>query len=373
MGFYDEIPILQHFDTLKRIESGQGSLCAPIHARLEPTELCNFRCDFCCWYNGDRHKTIPSARFTGKNIFRRQRLLKLIEELIQCGTMAFSFSGGGDPLLYPWMAVLLKVISERKKPFGITSNMAMNISDDLIGELAKADWIRWSMNAGTYDTYLKIHNPIGSNGHNIFERALHNIRLVNDIRLRSNLRSNINASYVVSDTNSHDISNAIKLTKDLGVACISFRKDTPVVKQDSANQYSEKEEQDILTGKEQFETDRFKVYINYDRLEDTQKANDPELFCFYSNHSVYIAADGSVYPCCYARLDAKYAIGNVNHSDFMEIWNSKKRRENYKHLIFDQCPTCAYGQTIKALKPLYEGKIKAKDIFVKTVHPNYFI
>jgi len=373
MDFYNTIPLFQHLNTLKMIEFGQGYRCAPIHVHLEPTELCNFRCDFCCWYNGNRRKAIPSARFTGKNIFRRQRLLKLIEELIQNGTMAFSFSGGGDPLLYPWMATILKAISENKKPFNITSNMAMNISDDLLDELTNAAWIRWHMNAGTSDTYLKIHNPIAINGHNIFERVLHNVREVNQFRLKNNLISNINATFIVSKSNNQDILPAVELAKELGVACISFRKDTPMHEHDSANHFSEKEERDILIAKEQFETDRFKVFINYDRLKAIQKSNDPELFCFYSNHSAYIAADGSVYPCYYTRLDARFAIGNVNHSDFQEIWNSKKRRENYKHLLLDQCPTCTDGSTIRALKSLYEGKIKCKDVFVQSAHPNYFI
>ena len=373
MSFYNTLPIFQHLETLKMIESGNGSHCPPLHARIEPTELCNFRCGFCCWYNEDRHKTIPSARFTGRNIFRRQRILNLIDELIEAGTMAFSFSGGGDPLLYPWMAILLKKISDYRRPFGITSNMAMNLNDDLFNQLAGAAWIRWSMNAGTYDTYLKIHNPISVNGHNIFERVKHNIKQLIDIRSKNNLPVNINASFIVSDLNKKDILSAAKLAKELGVACISFRKDTPVHKQNVVNGYTDEEEHDIHAAKEQFETERFKVFINYDRLEDIQKANDPELFCYYSNHSVYIAADGSVYPCCYTRLNAKYAIGNVNHSDFKKIWESQKRQENYKHLLFDQCPTCAYGQTIKALKPLYEGKNKAQDVFIATNHPNYFI
>jgi radical SAM protein with 4Fe4S-binding SPASM domain len=317
--------------------------------------------------------TIPSARFTGKNMFRRQRLLGLIDELVQAGTMAFSFSGGGDPLLYPWMEILLQRISDNGKSFGITSNMAMNISDELFNELARAEWIRWSMNAGTYDTYIQTHNPIGMNGHNIFERVKGHIKQLVAIRSQNNLSVHINASFIVSEINGKDILPAAALARELGVDCISFRKDTPVHKQDSINHYTNEEERDILSAKEQFESDQFKVFINYDRLEDIQKANDPDLLCYYSNHSVYIAADGSVYPCCYTRLDAKYTIGNVNHSDFQTIWESKKRQENYKHLLFDQCPTCAYGQTIKALKSLYEGQTTVKDVFIKTDRPNYFI
>lgn len=373
MGFYNQIPIFQHLHVLEMIESGKGSQCAPMHARIEPTELCNFRCHFCCWYNADRHKTISSASFTGKSLFRRDRLLNLIDELIEIGTMAFSFSGGGDPLLYPWMATVLKKIADKDKVFGVTSNMAMNIRDDLFNELAKAAWIRWSMNAGTLETYLKIHKPIGLNGHNIFERVKYNIRQLIRIRNNNNLPLLLNASYVVSDQNRHDILHAAALAKELGVDCISFRKDTPVIKQYAPNNYTEDEERDILSAKERFETNHFKVYINYDRLEDIQMANDPELFCYYSNHSVYIAADGKMYPCCYTRLDTKYAIGNVNHSDFKKLWESKKRQENYKHLLFDKCPTCAYGQTIRALKPLYEGGKKARDVFMASKYPNYFI
>ena len=100
----------------------------------------------------------------------------------------------------------------------------------------------------------------------------------------------------------------------------------------------------------------FKVFIEYDREKDSLEVDDPNLKCFYSNHSIYIAANGDVYPCCYTRMWKKYAIKNINEISFNDFWKSNLAEENYKKLNVNQCPTCPYIEVNKALEGLYLNK-----------------
>jgi radical SAM protein with 4Fe4S-binding SPASM domain len=141
----------------------------------------------------------------------------------------------------------------------------------------------------------------------------------------------------------------------------------------SPNKYSEEVARDIRKAREKFETERFKVYMNEDRSKDVQKLGDPELVCFYSNHTTYIAANGDVYPCCYTRHDVGYTMGNILEQSFKEFWFSEKRRQDHKKLVFDTCPACPYGSTNQVLKALYKGTAKAAEVYVPVEERDFFV
>ena len=354
MGLYDQIHLLQHKKTVEAILKNEGVVSPPIHVRMEPTESCNFRCRFCIWHDKERHKSIESqVDMTGKRQLDKQRMIDLIDELADMGTLAISFTGTGDPLVYPHMAEILKKIHDRGLQSGVTSNMAMKLKDETIEQLAKCQWVRWSMNSGSQSVFEQIHQPRGSKQTDIYQRCLNNINRLLDVLVD---RSKLNASYVVHESNQDGTYDAIKLASKLGVSSIAFRPDTPFDRVDESLSYSTEVYNSILKGKDMFESSEFKVFVNEDRLEDVSKYGDPELVCYYANHSTYIAANGDVYPCCYTRYDKKYSMGNILDKSFSEFWHSEHRKEFYKQLHYDKCPSCPHGKTNKALQLLYKGE-----------------
>jgi radical SAM protein with 4Fe4S-binding SPASM domain len=363
MGLYDQIHLLHHKETVETILKGEGTSSPPIHVRIEPTESCNFRCQFCVWHDAERHKSIESkVDMTGNRQMDKQRMLDLVDEFADMGTRAISFTGAGDPLVYPHMAEILKKIHDRGLQSGVTSNMAMKLKDETIEQLAKCQWVRWSMNSGTREVFDQIHQPRGSKTTDTYQRCLDNVgRLLNTLVDRSKL----NASFVVHEANQEGTYDAAKLACKLGVSSIAFRPDTPFDRTEESLSYSKAVYDSIIMARDEFESSNFKVHVNEDRLEDVSKYGDPELVCYYANHSTYIAANGDVYPCCYTRYDKRYSMGSILDRSFSDFWYSDHRKEFYKQLHFDKCPSCPHGKTNKALQFLYNGErqhIKSIDV-----------
>lgn len=102
MSFYNTIPLLQHEQVVNATAEQQDPYMVPIHVRMEPTESCNFTCQFCVWHDPVRRQTIQEhLDTTGKRHLPKERMLSLIDELADLGTQAISFTGAGDPLVYP--------------------------------------------------------------------------------------------------------------------------------------------------------------------------------------------------------------------------------------------------------------------------------
>lgn len=338
---WEQLKILSHHNCIKNILDHKSSI--PIHIEIEPMEACNHKCIFCHWYNSSRRKQFKNLDFKGNRTFNKKRLLKLIDELDEIGTKAISFTGAGEPLLYPHMAEILDTIYAKKINFGITSNLNMRLSGDLIKSLSHASWIRCSIDAGTNNKYKLMHNA-----NRDIKETFKNIEILSSL-------VPVNISYVITSDNVDEILLATKYMKYLETNSISFRPDTIFNRTKNMRAYNN-EVIDILQEAEKYSDDRFSVYINLDRLNEGNYI-DKQLFCYYSNHSIYIAVNGDAYPCCMTRYNKRYVIGNIMDTSFIDFWNSDIRKQNYLKLNMKDCPSCRHTNDNLALEKLYKGKI----------------
>jgi len=374
MSFYDTIPLLQHEEAIKATAEQRDNHMMPIHVRMEPTESCNFTCQFCVWHDPDRRQTIQEhLDTTGKRHLPKERMLALIDELADLGTQAISFTGAGDPLVYPYMEEVLRKIRSRGLAAGVTSNIAMPLKDGLIEELSHCRWVRWSMNAGSEEVYVDVNRPRGKDPSNVFHRARKNAGRLVKMIAESGSSTSFNASYVVHVANQHDVYAAAEQARNIGLEGIAFRPDTPFDREDVALDYDPQVAIEMQRAVEELSSDRFQVYVNEDRLEDIRKLGNSEVVCHYANHTTYIAANGDIYPCCYTRYDRRYVIGNILDQPFSEFWNSERRQNFYRGLVNDTCPSCPHGQVNLILHRLKSGKSSVEEIAVVREEPNPFI
>ena len=370
MSFYNFNKLLQ-FKNLNKLENGNRKL---IHVRIEPTEVCNFQCKFCVTQNPERKKIITSKGYDGgKRKFDFFRLMDLLDELKELDVKAISFVAVGDPLMYPNIDKILKKSTQLGFKLGLTSNFAMNLKDDVIETLTKFQWLRWSMNGGSKDIYMKTNNPLGKAGSNAYENVKKNISRIISKKKGTNSKTLINASYVVSEWNENDLVNATKLGSDLEIDNIFFR---PDMEAQNARRYEplnilSRNQPQFLEAKK-LANKNFQVHVEHQRENDVLKSEDDDLVCFYSNHSLYIAANGDVYPCCFTRINKKYVVGNIANQNFIKFWKDTKNCNHYKNLNINSCPSCPYTKLNSDLKNVYENKpIKYKEIDKNKI--DYFV
>ena len=369
-------PIFTNLDVLKHIEQRCVNKWVPVHVRIDLTEICNYGCKFCWWHDPERLQEMRQKMvidYTGTRHISPSRILKLIDEVGEIGTRAISFTGSGEPLLYPSVEDVIAKVHDKGIVTGITSNMGMKISDSLLKRIADSTWVRWSMNGGSKDTYMRVNKPRGRSGEYAFERACENIIRLKTLRGESK-KPSITASVVLYGHTRKDIIDAVQLAMSLGIDGISFRPDMA----SASTRYNGTRPDKGLTEflkkiKNEYETSKFKVHINEERYGDTSCINDEETVCHISNHSTMIAANGDIYPCCYTHGRSRYRLGNINDTPFADLWFSEKRMENYKKLIVNRCLPCPYGPVNKVLKELYEGVKRAEDIYVKDTAKNLFV
>ena len=314
-------------------------------------------------------------KHTGKRSFPRERALSLIDELADTGTLAVSFTGAGDPLMYPHMAAVLKRVIERGMAFGVTSNFAMPLSDALCALLSKARWLRVSMNAAAEACYLYVHNPKGKSTEGVFARMKDNVaRIVAAAKASASSGFAFNGSYVVCEANWREVGEACHLAKAMGLDSLSFRPDIPLQeRQESQSRYRTEAMELIDDAREKIEDATYRISANEIMHENNVVVNDPELVCFYMNHTTHIDSSGDVYPCCFTRFDPKYIIGNIMQQPFQDFWHDTSRHQLYKKFRQDFCPPCTYGRYNLRLKPLYGGIKTADELFVKNSACNPFI
>ena len=344
-----------------------------IHVRIEPTEVCNFQCKFCMTQDPDRLSSIKAKGYDASNRkFDLDRILSLLDELKSVGVEAISIVAVGEPLVYPGIDKVIDKAVKLGFKLGLTSNFSMAIKDDLLNNLLKFSWLRWSLNAGTNLTYQNTNNPKGKIRETAFEKSCENISKLVSLKKEKKSSCEINASYVISQWNYFDVVNASKLCSELEIDSIFFRPDMLLIKDRSDTpHFILKENEENLKKARKYQNNNFSVHYDVERDNDNLITNNPNLVCFYSNHSIYIAANGDVYPCCYTRIDKKYVIGNIVDKKFDVFWKEEKNANHYKDLNVNLCPSCPYNELNTVLDKIYKGENynrddvpKSKDYFV---------
>ena len=310
----------------------------PLHVRIETSEACNYRCNFCVFHDPERNSEVADTIDMKNRLIELQRCKELIKECQEIGVKCISFTGSGDPLIHPNMDQILKTCNEAELKVGITSNFAMNIKEEVIEELSNAEWIRWSQNAGTDESHKLINRNRSEK--DSFERANDNIkRLVRAIKGKKTV---LTSSVVVNDLTTPFIEECIKRAINLGIKRISFRPDVPLMAKGMSNYTKEQMEKlDSLYNKykEEIEID---WNLTRDELKEFRTDELEHLSCQYSSVSTFVSAAFDVYPCCYTRIDKSYSMGNIERKHFGEFWLSEARRENPDKICVRDCPNCMH-------------------------------
>jgi len=145
-------PHLQHY--VKSMSSGKilnGENFAPISINVDLTTGCTFSCPHC----------IDKEIINTGRVLNLDYIKTLISDWSKNGLKSVILIGGGEPTIYPHFEEVVKFIKKLGLQLGIVSNgTRIDRIKKIVNILGSKDWVRFSIDAGTDESFQKAHNPL---------------------------------------------------------------------------------------------------------------------------------------------------------------------------------------------------------------------
>ncbi|MBF0175395.1 MAG: radical SAM protein [Magnetococcales bacterium] len=325
---YSSMKFLRFTDHLAALQ--QGSVCAPVHIRIKPTNVCNHDCWYCA-YRVDHLQL--GEDMVERDTLDRDKMFEIVDDCITMGVKAVTFSGGGDPLVYK----PLPEVVERLAAGGIRVATLTN-GANLKGRMAEVfarhgTWVRISIDAWDDASYAKARGIKDGD----FARVCDNMRHFAQMGSRCVL----GISFIVTHDNHQHILEACKIFKALGVNHVKFS--GAVVANDGAanNAYHRPimaATSAQISAAKALNDKNFTVIDHYHELEE--RFDKSYTRCPFLQYLTVIGADASVYTCQDKAYTQTGLLGSIRERSFKKFWFSEENRQRL--LTFNPAAHCRH-------------------------------
>ena len=305
----------------------------PLEISIDLYARCQCQCKFCNfgkYFDAD----IGNRKMPDKHIVD---LLKFFSEWEIDGhrTVSACYGGGGEPTLHPFLPEALFLSNQLGIKPSIATN-GINFYDKLIEASAQTcRWIGFSVDAATEETYVKLKQV------NKFKQVLKNIeKVVKKVR-DNNCNNDISYKFLIFDFNQHEIFEACKIAKDLGVKDFYARVADfghQGVKEKIANPYNVELIKEQFEKCHQKETKNFRVFTSVHKFNPdfTPKRNFSQ--CYAAPLNLQINPNYNLFFCVDTRNLEFYKLGeHYDVSNIAKIWGGEK---HYNLTFRDGCKNC---------------------------------
>ncbi len=315
--------VVQVLDGLKSWEAAKAVY--PLYIEVSPVGACNHRCTFC------------AVDYIGyKSVMLDPDVLAVrLAEMGRMGVKSIMYAGEGEPLLHKQIA---RIISDTKAA-GIDVAFTTNgtvMNDAFYSVLPKVSWIKVSLNAGTAETYAKVHRTKAAD----FDRVVSNLTRAIQVRKAWECDTVIGAQSLLLPENAHEMEELARVCRDV------IGLDYLVIKPYSQHMFSETHQYegidyepylDLRQKLDAMCTDKFQVVFRENTMKKTLEAlhgtGERYTKCMATPFLwAYVMADGSLYSCSAYLLDERFNLGNINTTSFQDLWEGEKRRQNYEYV-----------------------------------------
>ncbi|MCM1231270.1 MAG: radical SAM protein [Ruminococcus flavefaciens] len=317
--------IFHHQDILQKLLKGER--CYPLYIRLKPTNRCNQNCYYCTYKN----TYLNLSEYNMSDEIPYEIMRSLLEDMVIMGVKAVTLSGGGEPLLYPYIEETMEQLLRGGIDLSIITNGSL-----LCGRkaelLSQAKWVRISIDTINAAKYSKIRGVKKE----LFEQLCNNISEFSQIK-GDNCELGVNM--VVTKDNCMEVGEMAKQMKQLGVNHVKY---APLLSDDTANYHKsiKKSVSDALAqAKEQLDSAKFKVIDLYTHAIETENnVCRPYHNCPKKEFTCVIGADAKVYLCQHKAYMEDGVVCDLHQGSFKEFWYSKEVTEKFQK--FDAMETC---------------------------------
>ena len=289
-------------------------IIAPIYVRIKPTNKCNHRCFYCSY--DKKVGGVLSEGFKIEDEISREKMLEILSDFKEMGVKAITFSGGGEPLIYPFITETLEKALEYGIDISIITN-GQNLKGKTAEVLRNAKWVRISFGETNPSLFSKIRGISESS----FFELIENIK---NFAKEKNEDCELGINFAVHKDNADLIYQSAIMLKDLGVNHIKF---TPIWTPNFFEYHSEIKEKvikQINDVKRDLIEDGFNIYDTYQA--DFELSNAPEKRlsrCYVMQTIPVIGADSAVYFCHDKTYTNHGFLGSIKNRSFKDLWLSK--------------------------------------------------
>ena len=274
----------------------------PLYVEVSPVGACNHRCKMC------------AVDYIGyKSVLLDGALLRVrLREMGELGIKSVMFAGEGEPLLHREINSLVVAATEKMDVSFTTNGVLL----DKLEALDLCTWVKVSVNAGTRDTYAKVHRTKPED----WDRVWRNI----EGAAKRKGACMIGVQMVVLPENEDEQQSLLDRATDAGVDYLVF-------KPYSQHKKSITHEYEHFRPKPQVKFSPIGGPQVYWR-DDAPSHEAPRYTKCHStpNFWAYIMASGDVYSCSAYLLDERFRLGNLNQQSFREVWEGDERRANWE-------------------------------------------
>jgi MoaA/NifB/PqqE/SkfB family radical SAM enzyme len=313
-----------------------GNQPAPITADIEPTNACNINCQWC-------YPIQTGFREAYKAHMQAERLLALPQFLKDWGVKCAQVTGGGEPLVHPKIADFFQTMVDVDMKLGLITNGVL-LKTHLIDILHDfADWIGFSMDAGTAKTWSALKGSPEKN----FDQILRNMEELN--ARKQGVR--VAYKYLINPQNYREVLEAARIAKETGCDDFHLR---PTYNFGQFNEIDYDEVNAILDEVKNFEGDGFQVFTIKHKYSN--RLSDQTLdfkSCIATPLLVTFCADHNAYLCLDHRGEADFALASFQDSldEVRNYWGSEAHLERIKAIVPAKCKKC----TFKGYNDLYNN------------------
>lgn len=323
---YSSLKIFGHLEEIQKVRNGKR--VAPIYIRIKPTNLCNQNCYYCHYKN----PYLALDQYAPADEIKREKMLEIVRDMKDIGVKAVTFSGGGEPLLYPYIEETMEAVLDAGIDLSIITNGTL-LTGRKAELLSQAKWVRISLESGCAETYSKIRGVAGE----AFEDLCENIR---EFAQNKSKDCELGINFVVGPCNYKEVYQAGKLMQSLGVNHIKYT----ALMSDNAEKMHEPFKNQVIEQIHQLMDENeaeIKIINLYESDFDTNAVFGRNYnFCGIKDYVTVIAANSKIYYCHDKAYLSQGEIGDISDRSFKEVWFSEETTRKFAQ--FDPQEVCRH-------------------------------
>lgn len=355
-GPYSSLKILHHPERIAQLKRGEQIIPTQVQCIL--AGWCQHDCSFCAfrWSGYSSNELFVGdselSKFGTNNPFRfmpTEKAIELIDDCADMGVGAMQFTGGGEPTTHKDHVAIMRHALDKGLECALVSNGEI-FREGQIENLLEFSWVRFSIDAGTPETYGSIRRikPERMN------RVLQNIADLVAARKAAkesgkDCKLIIGIGFVVTKENWREVCQCAEIAKSLGVDNLRI---SAVFQPDDAAYFEEFHAECYALCKkaESLSNDTFTVINNFsERFQDLQDKSPDHPFCGYQQFVVFVGDDLWVNRCCVLAYSERGRIGSIKNQSFKQLWFSEEKRRKIEDFDATGCGLCMFHKRLKTI------------------------